>query len=71
MKLAKAAEGSPASKAGFKTGDVLIEYGGRHIDRYVEYARLINYYSEGETVRVTALRGNERITKEVTLEQME
>ena len=29
MKFVKAAEGGPADKAGFKTGDVLIEYGGR------------------------------------------
>jgi len=42
MKFAKVAEGSPADKAGFKSGDVLIEYGGRKIDKYVDYARLVH-----------------------------
>lgn len=63
------AEGGPADKVGFKTGDVLIEYGGRKIDNPVDYERLRYAYSEGEKVMVTVMRGHEKITKEVTLEQ--
>jgi len=70
MKFAEVGEGSPAGKAGFKSGDVLIEYGGRKIDKYVDYARLVHAYSEGEKVMVTVMRGPEKITKEVTLEAM-
>lgn len=70
MKFAEVREGSPADKAGFKAGDVLIEYGGRKIDNYVDYARLVHAYSEGEKVMVTAMRGKEKITREVTLEAM-
>ena len=70
MKFDKVSEGSPASKAGFKPGDVLIEYGGRKIDNPVDYERLRYAYSEGEKVMVTVMRGPEKITKEVTLEQM-
>jgi membrane-associated protease RseP (regulator of RpoE activity) len=70
MKFAEVSEGGPAGKAGFKSGDVLIEYGGRKIDNPIDYERLRYAYSEGEKVMVTVIRGHEKITKEVTLEQM-
>src|ERR1700691_6120936 len=70
MKLVKVPEDGPAGKAGLRSGDVLIEYGGRKIDNYIDYARLTHVYSEGEKVMVTVMRGPEKITKEVTLEQM-
>ena len=70
MKFAQVAEGSPAREAGFKPGDVLIEYGGRKIDAPIDYQRLVYAYYEGEKVMVTVLRGHEKITKEVTLEAM-
>jgi PDZ domain/SnoaL-like domain len=70
MKLVKVPEDGPAGKAGFKSGDVLIEYGGRKIDNYIDYARLGHVYSEGEKVMVTVMRGHDKITKEVTLEAM-
>jgi PDZ domain/SnoaL-like domain len=70
MKLVKVPEDGPAGKAGFKSGDVLIEYGGRKIDNYIDYARLVHVYSEGEKVMVTVMRGHKKITKEVTLEEM-
>jgi ketosteroid isomerase-like protein len=70
MKFADVSGDSPAGKAGFKSGDVLIEYGGRRIDNPVDYERLRYSYSEGEKVIVTVMRGHEKITKEVTLEPM-
>jgi len=70
MKFAKVAEGGPAGKAGFKSGDMLIQYGGRRIDNPVDYDRLRHAYYEGEKVMVTVIRGHEKITKEVTLEEM-
>jgi len=71
VKFANVRESGPAGKAGFKSGDVLVEYGGRKIDNYVDYDRLRYAYYEGETVTVTAMRGKEKITKEVTLEAMQ
>jgi PDZ domain/SnoaL-like domain len=70
MKLVKVPEDGAAGKAGLKSGDVLIEYGGRKIDNYIDYARLVHVYSEGEKVMVTVMRGHKKITKEVTLEEM-
>jgi S1-C subfamily serine protease len=71
MQLVKVPENGPAGKAGLKSGDMLIEYGGRKIDNYIDYARLTHVYSESEKVMVTVLRGREKITKEVTLEAVE
>jgi hypothetical protein len=71
LRFANVIEGGPAGKAGFKTGDVLVEYGGRKIDNYIDYDRLRYAYYEGETVMVTAMRGKEKISKEVTLEAMQ
>jgi hypothetical protein len=70
MKLERVSENGPAGKAGFKSGDVLVEYGGRRIDCYIDYSRVVNSYSEGEKVMVVAMRGHEKIAKEVTLEAM-
>jgi ketosteroid isomerase-like protein len=70
MKFAEVSEGGPAGKAGFKSGDVLIEYGGQKIDRADDFYKLRYAHYEGEEVRVTVMRGHEKITKEVTLEEM-
>ncbi len=35
MKFAEVAESGPAGKAGFKAGDVLIQYGGWKIDKLI------------------------------------
>ena len=70
VKFATVAESGPAGKAGFKSGDVLIEYGGRRIDSPIDYDRLRYAYYEGEKVMVTVMRGHEKITREVSLEAM-
>jgi S1-C subfamily serine protease len=70
MKFAKVSEDGPAGKAGLKSGDVLIEYGGRKIDNPADYQRLRHAYYEREKVTVAVIRGNEKISKEVTLEAM-
>jgi ketosteroid isomerase-like protein len=70
MKFAKVPEDGPAGKAGLKSGDVLIECGGQKIDNPDDLYRLRYSHYEGEKVMVTVMRGHEKITKEVTLEQM-
>jgi putative serine protease PepD len=70
MKFAKVPEDGPAGKAGLRPGDVLIEYGGQKIDNPDDLYRLRYAHYEGEKVMVTVMQGCEKITKEVTLEQM-
>jgi S1-C subfamily serine protease len=54
MKLAKVPEDGPAGKAGLKSGDVLIEYGGQKIDNADDLYRLRYAHYEGE--KVTPMR---------------
>jgi S1-C subfamily serine protease len=63
-------EGGPAGKAGFKSGDVLIEYGGQKIYNGNDFYKLRYAHYEGEKVMVTVMRRHQKITKEVTLEAM-
>jgi len=70
VKFVEVAEGGPAGKAGLKSGDVLIEYGGQKIDKADDFYKLRYAHYEGEKVMVTVMRGHEKITKEVTLEEM-
>jgi PDZ domain/SnoaL-like domain len=70
VKIAKVSKSGPADKAGLESGDVLIAYGGQKIDVPDDLYRLRYAHYEGEAVPVTVLRGQEKITKEVTLEAM-
>jgi hypothetical protein len=70
MKFAEVAADGPAAKAGFRSGDLLIEYGGRKIDNPIGYQRLCCAYYESEKVMVTVMRRREKVTTEVTMEQM-
>src|SRR6202451_2001297 len=47
MKFAKVAEGGPADKAGLKSGDVLIEYGGRGKKHTPSYHKLPQHLFQG------------------------
>ncbi|HEV2196605.1 MAG TPA: M20/M25/M40 family metallo-hydrolase [Candidatus Acidoferrum sp.] len=68
VKFADVRDGSPAGKAGFKAGDVLIEFDGKPIDNLYDFTYALRAHKAGDKVIVTVLRGNEKITREVTLE---
>jgi hypothetical protein len=68
VKFADVRDGSPAGKAGFKAGDVLIEFDGKKIDNLYDFTYALRARKPGDTVMVSVLRGNEKVTHEVTLE---
>ncbi len=68
MKFADVRDGSPAAKAGFKGGDVLIEFYGKKIENLYDFTYALRAHKPGDKVMVTVLRGNEKVTREVTLE---
>jgi ketosteroid isomerase-like protein len=70
VRLAGVPKSGPAGKAGIKSGDVLIEYGGQKIDNPDDLYRLRYAHYEGRKVMVTVMRGSEKILREVTLEAM-
>jgi S1-C subfamily serine protease len=68
VKFADVRDGSPAGKAGFQAGDVLIEFDGKKIDNLYDFTYALRARKPGDIVMVTVVRGNEKVTHEVTLE---
>ncbi|MBZ5562043.1 MAG: M20/M25/M40 family metallo-hydrolase [Acidobacteriia bacterium] len=68
VKFADVRDGSPAAKAGFKSGDVLIQFGDKKIDNLYDFTYALRAHKPGDKVQVTVLRGSEKLTREVTLE---
>lgn len=58
--------GSPAAKAGFEPGDVVLKLNGREIDSLAELVEQIHNLSVGETARFRVLRGVEKLGIPVT-----
>jgi hypothetical protein len=59
-------EGRPASKAGLKTGDVIIQLGDNNITSMESYMQALGKFSKGEKTKVKFKRGNN--TMEATVE---
>ena len=68
VKFSDVRDGSPAGKAGFRAGDVLVEFDGKTIDNLYDFTYALRAHKPGDKVTVTVLRGNERVTREVTLD---
>jgi serine protease Do len=65
--IAAAAGGSPAQQAGFKAGDKIIEVDGVKITRQAELRHALMPRYAGDTLKLIALRGTERIEREIEL----
>ena len=61
--------GSPAQKAGFREGDILISFDGHSITGVDELYRLLTEERIGLPGSFTLLRGTEKITVEVIPEE--
>ncbi|HUI42796.1 MAG TPA: M28 family peptidase [Terriglobia bacterium] len=68
VKFGDVHDGSPAAKAGFKAGDILIDFGGTKIDNLYDFTYALRAHKPGDKVMVTVLRNGEKVTREVTLE---
>ncbi len=60
------APGGPAAKADFKPGDVIVFIGDKHATSE-NLRELVGSFDPGAKIQVTALRGDEKIVKEVAL----
>ena len=58
-------DGRPASKAGMKTGDVIIQLGPHPVNSVETYMQALNKFSKGEKTKLKFKRGNETIESEV------
>ncbi len=61
--------GSPAAKAGFQAGDVLIQFGDKPIKNLYDFTDALRRSKVGEVVPVTVLRDGKPVTASVKLEQ--
>jgi aminopeptidase YwaD len=67
VKFADVRDGSPAGKAGFKAGDVMVEFDGKPIQNLYDFTYALQAKKPGDVVKVKVLRGTEPITADVTL----
>jgi len=65
--IAVARPTGPAYKAGLRAGDTIIEIGGRAVAQQAELKHQLGPRYAGETVRLIALRGEERLERDVQL----
>lgn len=59
---------SPADEAGIEPGDIVLKVNGKNIHRAEDYYVEIGDMRTGEKVKIELLRGDEKITKNFTLE---
>ncbi len=69
FRLAGIVVGGPAEKAGLKTGDVVIEFGGQKVGNFHDFATQLSKYEGGEKVKTVLRRGDQTLTVEVELEK--
>ena len=60
---------SPAAKAGFLAGDVLVQFGDKPIKNLYDFTDALRRSKVGDVVQVTVLRDGKQVTAPVTLEQ--
>jgi S1-C subfamily serine protease len=60
-------EGSPAAKAGFKAGDVMVEFDGKDIANLYDFTYALRQHKPGDTVMVIVLRDGIPVEKPVLL----
>src|SRR5450432_1498252 len=69
VKFADVREGSPAAKAGFKAGDILVEFDGKPIQNLYDFTYALRSKKPGDTVKVKVLRGGAPVEADVLLTQ--
>ncbi len=67
VKFSDVRDGSPAAKAGFKAGDVLVEFDGKPIQNLYDFTYALRAHKPGDTVKVKVLRNNQPIEAQVLL----
>ena len=64
------APGSPASRAGLREGDVMVEYDHQPVPSIDALHKLLNGQQVGRRVELTVIRGTERASLEIAPEEM-
>jgi len=68
--IAKVLPDSPAAKAGFEAGDVVLDFNGKTISTSSDLPPIVGRTSIGKSVPVDVMRNNKRKTLRVTIEEL-
>jgi len=71
VKFADVRAGSPAAKAGFKGGDILVEFDGKPIENLYDFTYALRSKKPGDTVKVKVLRDGKPVEADVLLTRRE
>jgi S1-C subfamily serine protease len=66
MRIDGVTDGRPASKAGLKTGDVVVKLGEHRITDMMSYMKGLGLFTKGEQTVVTVLRDGQEMKANVT-----
>lgn len=69
--IAQVSKDSPAEKAGFNSGDIILEFNDKTVNYSSELPPLVGSVTPGETVDALILRSGERKTLSVTIEPLD
>jgi Zn-dependent M28 family amino/carboxypeptidase len=69
VKFADVREGSPAAKAGFKGGDMMVEFDGKPVQTLMDFTYLLRSKKPGDRVRVKVVRDGQPVEADVVLEK--
>lgn len=69
VRFADIREGSPASEAGLKAGDILVEFDGKPIGNLYDFTYALRSKKPGDRVVVKVLRGTETVSAPVLLRE--
>jgi len=62
-------EDSPASKAGIKSGDVITDFNGQHVEGVVQFRRMVRETPSGRSVQITVWRDGKSQNVNATLDE--
>ena len=68
--IAKVIDGSPAERAGFEVGDILLSFDGRPIEHSSDLPPIVGRTRVGREVSVELLRGGQSMTLKVTTDEL-
>ena len=66
MRIDGVTDGKPASKAGIKTGDIVLKIGDFEVKDVYAYMDALAQFKKGDTTKVVVRRGNEDFVLDIT-----
>lgn len=68
LRISGTRPGSPAEKAGLKTNDIIIKFGGKTVKNIYDLTSLLGDYKPGDEVEVVVIRGEETLSFKAILQ---